>query len=176
IFLINSNSIPIQFIIDPMSGHGYSRLHYAANSEMTCLAKATRCLPDWTSTTRCEIQGILEAINFLLDEEWSGLVIRSCETNPTLPHRAKTDGVLIHFIWISSHIGLHKHDFVDNLAKSACTLPIPDDASTITTGRVKTLLKKAALQNEEQSEQRGVSVLHYDKHATQNVNTAGINV
>ncbi|KAG7167882.1 hypothetical protein Hamer_G021764 [Homarus americanus] len=82
--------------------------------------------------------------------------------------REKTVALLIHFIWIPSNIGLHKRDYVDNLAKSACTLPIPDDASTITTGRVKTPLKKAALQtiNEERSKQRGagVSVRHYCKH------------
>ncbi|KAG7177112.1 hypothetical protein Hamer_G000342 [Homarus americanus] len=79
------------------------------------------------------------------------------------------DALLIHFIWIPSHIGLHKHDYVDNLAKSSCTLPIPDDASTITTGRVKTLLtqgSRSSIINKERSEQRGasVSVHHHDKH------------
>ncbi|KAG7167881.1 putative RNase H-containing protein 2 [Homarus americanus] len=159
---------------------------YVAYSGMTCVAEAMHRLPDWASTTRCELQGILRATNYVLDEERSGLVIsdsRSGLESITSPRpvcqdlvrqiqhcliREKTVALLIHFIWIPSNIGLHKHDYVDNLAKSACTLPIPDDASTITTGRVKTPLKKAALQtiNEERSKQRGagVSVRHYCKH------------
>ncbi|KAG7174123.1 glycosyltransferase-like 12 [Homarus americanus] len=86
--------------------------------------------------------GIMGAINYLLDEKRSGLVISdnlSGLESTTSPH---------------------------NLANSACTLPIPDDVSTITPGRVKKLLKEAALQiiNEERSERRGasVSVRHYD--------------
>ncbi|KAG7160885.1 hypothetical protein Hamer_G007658 [Homarus americanus] len=59
--------------------------------------------------------------------------------------REKTDTFLIHFMWIPSYIGLHKQNLP--------ALPIPDNASFITTGRVKTPLKKAALQiiNEERS-------------------------
>ncbi|KAG7156688.1 hypothetical protein Hamer_G006678 [Homarus americanus] len=142
---------------------------YAADSRMTCVAKAMRRLPDWASTTSCELLGILGShrLLYLLDEQRSGLVIRSSETNPALPHKGE-DGRLMHFIWIPSYIGLHKHHNVYNLAKSACIFPIPDDASTKTTGRVKMLLKKAVHQiiKEEQSEQRGASasVHHYDKH------------
>ncbi|KAG7168047.1 hypothetical protein Hamer_G026077 [Homarus americanus] len=89
------------------------------------------CLPEWASTTRCELQDILGAINYFLDEERSGLVIsdsRSGLESITSPRpvcqdlmrqihhcliRAKTNALLI---WTPSHIGFHKRNYVDNLS------------------------------------------------------------
>ncbi|KAG7172223.1 hypothetical protein Hamer_G009570, partial [Homarus americanus] len=72
--------------------------------------------------------GIMGVINYLLDEEWSGLVIsdsRSGLESITSPRPACQ--------------GLPSQT---RLCRQPRNLPIPDDASTITTGRVKTLLKK----------------------------------
>ncbi|KAG7163779.1 hypothetical protein Hamer_G003033, partial [Homarus americanus] len=129
--------------------HYRKQVHQAAldvaYSRMTYVIEPMHRLPDWVNTTTCELQGILRAINYLMGEYHSGLVIRDSCSGVDLK-REKTDTFLIHFMWIPSYIGLHKQNLP--------ALPIPDNASFITTGRVKTPLKKAALQiiNEERSE------------------------
>ncbi|KAG7173220.1 hypothetical protein Hamer_G014536 [Homarus americanus] len=53
-------------------------------------------LPDWVSTTRCDLQGILGPTNYWLDEERSGLVIsdsRSGQKSITSPRPVYEDPV-----------------------------------------------------------------------------------
>ncbi|KAG7169794.1 hypothetical protein Hamer_G018051, partial [Homarus americanus] len=66
------------------------------------------------------------------------------------------------------HPGCHQHDYVNNLAKYACTLPISDDASTIIPGRVKTFLKKVALHNINEERERMFATMI--NSVTQNIN------
>ncbi|KAG7165681.1 hypothetical protein Hamer_G013197 [Homarus americanus] len=140
IFIEVTKVIPGNSVVVYIDGHSWTQVQ-KAYSGMAYVAEEMSRLPDWTNT-RCELQGILGAISYLLDGGRNGLVItdfRSGLKSITSP-RPVCQAL--------------KRDYLDNRLH-------PDDTSTITSGRVITLLKKAALKiiNEEHSEQRGASNL-----------------
>ncbi|KAK4326943.1 hypothetical protein Pmani_002547 [Petrolisthes manimaculis] len=71
----------------------------------------------------------------------------------------------IRYLWIPSHVGIVNNDKVDLLAKAACELPLPDDA-TPSLFRYKGIIHSASLlptlnrMNAERA--HSVSIQHYD--------------
>ena len=102
-----------------------------------------RRLPGFLSSTSCELHGLLDAVNLLLRISGNGLIIcdsqsalralssqkseaRSlvtrilCQLATALEH-----SLVVHFLWVPSHVGITANDTVDLLAKTACGQPLP---------------------------------------------------
>ena len=79
---------------------------------------------------------------------------------------AQEKSLLIHFLWIPSHIGLAANDTVDTLAKNACTFPLLDSHTTPSLLCYKRIIYSGAFlatSNRRNTERaQSVSVQHYD--------------
>ena len=107
-----------------------------------------RRLPDSSSSTYCELRGLLDAVTLLLRAGTSGLVVCDCQPaiqalsspGPVYQHvvhqilsrlaEADVRSQVIHFLWVPSHIGLRGNDVADRLARAACDLDLPGDEDT----------------------------------------------
>ncbi|XP_064110239.1 uncharacterized protein LOC135218024 [Macrobrachium nipponense] len=103
-----------------------------------------RRLPKSSSSTYCELHGLLDAVILITRTRNNGLII--CDSQPALQalsshklayqplvtqiHRqlgmANMSSLVVHFLWIPSHVGLLANNTVDHLAKAACQLDPPD--------------------------------------------------
>ncbi|XP_066948657.1 uncharacterized protein [Macrobrachium rosenbergii] len=103
-----------------------------------------RRLPNSSSSTYCELQGIWDAVTLLVRRNVNGLVI--CDSKSALQAltssrpscgrvvrdilcqlaAAYNASLVLSFMWMPSHIGLAGNDMVDSLAKAACTLELDD--------------------------------------------------
>ncbi|KAG0725001.1 hypothetical protein GWK47_039433 [Chionoecetes opilio] len=105
-----------------------------------------RRLPNLSSSTYCELQGLLLAVSLLCQRRLNGVVM--CDSQSALSHlistthtplpcssdlasvvAARDNSLTIRFLWIPSHVGIAANDKVDLLAKTACSLPLPDGAT-----------------------------------------------
>ena len=102
-----------------------------------------RRLPDSSSSTLCELNGILDGITLLLHHRVNGLIV--CDSQAALYAlrtarpvckrvvteilhqllRAVDASLTVSFVWIPSHVGLVGNERVDALAKAACTQAVP---------------------------------------------------
>ncbi|XP_037789267.1 uncharacterized protein LOC119584664 [Penaeus monodon] len=145
-----------------------------------------RRLRDWSSSTSCELQGLLDAVSLLLRTRSNGLVIcdsQSALSSPKPEARNLVNHILHHlvtairhaleiqFLWIPSHVGVAANDVVDHLAKAACRLALPAaDASPATLSHYKRRIRAYAhlsttrRRNAEQP--ASVSIQHYDHFAS----------
>lgn len=105
-------------------------------------------LPNSSSSTYCELQGLLDAVTLLNHVLVNGIVI--CDSQSALQALssirsacdhvvqkilyqlsiAKDNNIIVSFLWIPSHMGLVPNDTVDRLAKNACGLNLPDVGAT----------------------------------------------
>lgn len=143
-----------------------------------------RRLPNSSSSTYCELNGILDAVTLLNDRKLNGLII--CDSKTALhaiaaPRsayesvvqnileklaNARDNALSIRFIWIPSHVGLEGNDIVDGLAKAACALNLPGVRALSSLRCYKNLLSSAisALTVNQRNNERAasVSIRHYD--------------
>ena len=143
-----------------------------------------RRLPVSSSSTFCELYGILDAVSLLSQRGLSGVVI--CDSKSALQaltsakpkcrhvvHRIlsflaliKDRGLKVKFLWIPSHIGISHSDTVDNMAKAACRLdprdagPSPSISCYMSRIRAAALLPTTHLTDHQRAE--SVSIRHYD--------------
>ncbi|XP_068210351.1 uncharacterized protein [Palaemon carinicauda] len=103
-----------------------------------------RRLPNLSSSTYCELQGIWDAVTLPVRRNVKGLVI--CDSESALQAltssrpscgrvvrdilcqlaAAYNASLVMSFMWMPSHIGLAGNDMVDSLAEAACTLDLED--------------------------------------------------
>jgi len=104
-------------------------------------------LPNSSSSTYCELQGLLLSVCVLCQRQVNGIVMCDSQSalqaisSPQPTHRdvvhqilhqlvsANDNSLTVRFLWIPSHVGLAANDTVDLLAKNACGLPLPDGAT-----------------------------------------------
>lgn len=122
-----------------------------------------RRLPNASSSTYCELHGLLDAVTLLTRTNNNGLVICDSQTalraltshQPAYQHlvtqilrqlaTAHESSLVIHFLWIPSHIGLRSNDTADHLAKAACDLDPPAaDAPTTSLLCYRKIVRQAA--------------------------------
>ncbi|XP_045133773.1 uncharacterized protein LOC123517580 [Portunus trituberculatus] len=107
-----------------------------------------RRLPDSSSSTYCELCGILDAARFLCRRGLSAVIICDSQSalgalssgTPQFPALVNSvlslltlghaRGITIKFMWVPSHVNLAHHDRVDALAKAAYTLNHYEDCKT----------------------------------------------
>ena len=142
-----------------------------------------RRLPNFSSSTYCELQGLLLAVRFLCERHLHGVIL--CDSQPALQaissprstHRYQVQQILhqlvsahdssltIQFVWIPSHVGISANDTVDLLAKDACRLPLPDGA-TPSLRCLQKMVQVAAHHSThyrmEAERPHSVSIQHYD--------------
>ncbi|KAK4322481.1 hypothetical protein Pmani_006821 [Petrolisthes manimaculis] len=98
---------------------------------------------DVACQTGCELHGLLDAVTLLLRSRCDGVIL--CDSQSCLralssqKPKARSivsrilcqlatafeHSVIVHFVWIPSHIGFSASDTVDTLAKTASRLPLP---------------------------------------------------
>ncbi|MPC93904.1 hypothetical protein E2C01_089050 [Portunus trituberculatus] len=143
-----------------------------------------RKLPNSSSSTFCELYGVLDAVNLLCQRGFSGVVI--CDSKSALQAFSSSKpayrslvqrilsflalmgeiGITVQFLWISSHIGIRCIDMVNSLAKTAYDLPagglVPSPSLSCSLKKVRV----AALLNisncRDQRRPAGVSIHHND--------------
>jgi len=146
-----------------------------------------RRLQDWSSSTSCELHGLLDGVSLLLRTRNSGLVI--CDSQSALhalsspkPEACRlVNRILcrlvtaigyalsIHFVWIPSHVGVTANDLVDRLAKAACRLALPAaDTSPATLSHCRRRIHASARQPtlQHRNDERPASIQHYDHFAS----------
>ncbi|XP_063858328.1 uncharacterized protein LOC135099751 [Scylla paramamosain] len=143
-----------------------------------------RRLPAQSSSTFCELHGILDAVSLLCERRLNGVVICDSQAalhalsspNPVCRHlvnRILTALALAHdrllvirFLWIPSHVSLAYNDTVDRLAKAACGLPACDAGPAPSLRCLRTRIRAAFLlfTADRTADQRAASVTiqHYD--------------
>ena len=118
-----------------------------------------RRLSDYSSSTFCELCGILDAVSFLSQRALSAVII--CDSQSALqalssanPHcteivnrifsllaLTRDRAICVKFIWIPSHINISCSDKADALAKAACALPPPAAGLTLSMSHVLTCIR-----------------------------------
>ena len=143
-----------------------------------------RRLPNSSSSTFCELHGILDAVTLLVRRRVNGVVV--CDSQSALHSlssprpscsrvvkdilcqlAAAYDASLsMSFVWTPSHIGLLGNDTVDRLAKAACALDL-DNANAVASSQcIRKIIYSAALattvhrRNAERA--NSVSIQHHD--------------
>ena len=147
-----------------------------------------RRLPGSSSSTYCELQGLLDAVTLLTRTGTSGLVLCDCQpalqalSSPGPAHQhvvsrilyqlaeADVQSLVIHFLWIPSHVGLQGNDTADRLARAACGLDLPDGAGTSASLPLyRRMVHRAACAStqvrRDAERATSVSVQHYDHFA-----------
>lgn len=100
-----------------------------------------RRLPNSSSSTYCELQGLLDAVTLLNHILVNGIVVCDSQALSSVcdhvVHKilyqisiAKDNNIIVCFLWIPSHTGLVPNDTVDRLAKNACCLDLPYMSAT----------------------------------------------
>ena len=144
-----------------------------------------RRLPNSSSSTYCELHGILDAITLLVRRSVNGVIIcdsqsalhslssprPSCDrvVQDILHHLAFAHdaSLVVSFVWTPSHIGLTGNDMVDRLAKAACALNTDDDDDTVPSLRCfRTNIYSAAyamtVHRRDAERANSVSIQHHD--------------
>ena len=142
-----------------------------------------RRLPNCSSSTFCELQGVLDAVTLLCQRGLNGVVI--CDSQSALQSilsprpsfllakqilallsSARDRSLVITFLWIPSHVGLSHSDTVDELAKAACALAPRDNAPPPSPHCHRSRIRLAALQSTDRSRDsqrpHSTSIQHYD--------------
>ena len=144
-----------------------------------------RRLPNSSSSTYCELHGLLDAVTLLTQARNNGLII--CDSQPALraltSHKpayqhlvtqilrqlatAHARSLVIHFLWIPSHIGLRANDTADRLARAACDLDPPAaDAPTASLLCYRKMVRQAARSptrhRRDAERATSASIQHYD--------------
>lgn len=146
---------------------------------------AGRRLPNSSSSTYCELHGLLDAVTLLTRTGSSGLVL--CDSQPALqaltsprpayPHlvtrilsqlvTAHASSLVVHFLWIPSHIGLRANDTADRLTRAACSLDPPAaDAPAASLLCYRKMVRQAARspthRRRDAERAASASIQHYD--------------
>ena len=142
-----------------------------------------RRLPDCSSSTYCELYGILHAVSLICQRGTKALVI--CDSKSALQALSSPKpgsavvfrilsflalmsqrALLLHFLWIPSHIDISYSDTVDKLAKAACRLPRrgggPSPSLSCHLARVRKHSFLSTSQQRDLQRAHSVSIHHYD--------------
>ena len=143
-----------------------------------------RRLPNSSSSTFCELQGILDAVTLLVHRRLSGVVV--CDSQSALHSlssprpscgrvvqdifyqlaAAHDVSLAVSFVWTPSHIGLVGNDTADRLARDACALVADDVDAVASLPCIRKVIHSAALapivhrRNTERA--NSVSIQHHD--------------
>ncbi|XP_068232367.1 uncharacterized protein [Palaemon carinicauda] len=143
-----------------------------------------RRLPNSSSSTYCELQGIWNAVTLLVRRNVNGLVI--CDSKSALQAltssrpscgrfvrdilcqlaAAYNASLVLSFMWMPSHIGIAGNDMVDSLAKAVCTLDLDDRKVDLSLRCLKHRIYSAAfactVQRRDAERGTSVSIQHHD--------------
>ncbi|XP_064120882.1 uncharacterized protein LOC135225541 [Macrobrachium nipponense] len=144
-----------------------------------------RRLPKSSSSTYCELHGLLDAVILIARTRNNGLII--CDSQPALQalsshkpayqplvtqiHRqldmANMSSLVVRFLWIPSHVGLLANNTVGHIAKAACQLDPPDaDAPSPSLLCCRKMVRQAARSHTHHRSNAeratSVSIQHYD--------------
>ena len=143
-----------------------------------------RRLPNSSSSTYCELYGVLDAVSLLCQRGISGAVI--CDSQSALQALSSSHpayrsvvhrilcflalmcerGLTAQFIWIPSHIGIRCSNMVDSLAKAACALPAaalpPSPSLACCLKRVRVAAFMDTSHRRDQQRPASISIQHYD--------------
>ena len=143
-----------------------------------------RRLPNSSSSTYCELHGLLDALTLLTRTRNNGLIL--CDSQPALraltSHKpahqhlvtrilrqlaaAQASSLVVHFLWIPSHIGLQANDTVDRLARAACDLDSPTADAPTSLLYCKKMVRQAARSptrhRSDAERATSASIQHYD--------------
>lgn len=143
-----------------------------------------RRLPDFSSSTYCELNGLLDAVTLLTEKRLNGVII--CDSmsalhalsssRPSYDHvvqvilcrlaNARDHALVVSFLWVPSHVGLAGNETVDGLAKAACTLDLPAVHVLPSVRRYKHILFSAihalTVTRRDSERANSVSIQHYD--------------
>ncbi|MPC65062.1 hypothetical protein E2C01_059186 [Portunus trituberculatus] len=143
-----------------------------------------RRLPAQSSSTFCELHGVLDVVRLLCERCLNGVVI--CDSQAALHALSSPNPVSCHlvnkilsglamshdrslaitFLWIPSHVSLSYSDTMDRLAKAACGLPACDVGPAPSLRCLRTRIRTASLLStaDRTTTQRAASVTiqHYD--------------
>ena len=122
-----------------------------------------RRLPNSSSSTYCELHGLLDAVTLLTQTRATGLIM--CDSQPAIralsspspAHQqvvtlilrqlttALVNSQVVHFLWIPSHIGLRANDTADRIARTACNMEPPAaNAATASLPRYRRMVHQVA--------------------------------
>ncbi len=143
-----------------------------------------RRLPDFSSSTYCELNGLLDAVTLLTERRLNGVIICDSKSallalfssRPTYDHvvqdilcrlaNASDNSLVVSFLRVPSHVGLAGNDTVDGLAKAACTLDLPAVRAPISYRCYKHILFSAihalTVTRRDAERANSVSIQHYD--------------
>ena len=150
------------------------------------VATHQRRLSNWSSSTACELEAILDALrhsktndsgrpSLVVTDSTSALASIQCITpnNPTtsaiqcLLHDSQTTSHPIKFLWIPSHVGYAPHDRADVLAKAAQQLTIDTEPGlpslAAVRGSLRSLVADNAVSRLNAERSNSVSIKHYDR-------------
>ena len=166
---------------DGRAGCGFEIFH----DQQSVYSRSSR-LNNWVSITQCELVGIQAALEYLVRNYCHGLIISDSKAalysiNSLKPEcsitvsiiqsflsKAEERHLVIHFLWIPSHIGLSRHDRVDRLAKEACHHPEPYFRLGLTSKAVQSALRKDSIDelNARRDAERpgSYSIKYYDRY------------
>ena len=179
-------SPPIQMYCDgSLLQNGRAGAAYIAYDAGVPIRNYSHRLPNWSSSTHCELSAINSALSYLITEKISGVIVTDSQAalalvrNPpqhsspltasihTRLHHANTLNLQISFVWIPAHVGFTNHDQVDKLAKKACLHPSPEVRLPISKSLIKRLLRDEARDEDEArvntERPESGSIKHYDQ-------------
>lgn len=138
-------------------------------------------LPNFSSSTYCELCGILDAVSLLSQRGLSAVVI--CDSQAPLKALSSVSptcteavsqilsclalaNIILKFVWVPSHINIFSSNRVDGLAKAACVLPPPPIGLPTPLSRVLTCIRETAhrtvYQGRENQREESATIRHYD--------------
>ncbi|XP_076069889.1 uncharacterized protein LOC143041753 [Oratosquilla oratoria] len=143
-----------------------------------------RRLPVTSSSTFCELHGILDAVTYLVDCNVNGVIV--CDSQPALhalssprPNYyrvvqailtqlavAHEASMAVSFIWVPSHVDLAGNDTVDRLAKAACAFVLDNErvvpSLTCLKNRIHAATHIITTCRRDAERATSVSIQHYD--------------
>jgi len=143
-----------------------------------------RRLPDSSSSTFCELNGLLDAVTLIVQRKVNGVII--CDSKSALlalssprPVCARVvqeiryqlaiahdSSLIASLVWTPSHIGLAGNDTVDCLAKAACALDLDDANAAPSLQCYKKIIYSAAhnvtVLRRDAERASSVSIQHHD--------------
>ncbi|XP_076042101.1 uncharacterized protein LOC143026000 [Oratosquilla oratoria] len=141
-------------------------------------------LPVTSSSTFCELHGILDAVTYLVDCNVNGVIV--CDSQPALhalssprPNYYRvvqailTQLAVVHeasmavsLIWVPSHVDLAGNDTVDRIAKAACAFVLDNErvvpSLTCLKNRIHAATHTITTRRRDAERATSVSIQHHD--------------
>ncbi|XP_076039246.1 uncharacterized protein LOC143039200 [Oratosquilla oratoria] len=143
-----------------------------------------RRLPVTSSSTFCELHGILDAVTYLVDCNVNGVIV--CDSQPALhalssprPNYYRVvqailtqlavvheTSMVVSLIWVPSHVDLAGNDTVDRIAKAACAFVLDNErvvpSLTCLKNRIHAATHTITTRRRDAERATSVSIQHHD--------------